>query len=283
MEYIYDLLATGFGHVMNWYYMLLDYVGLPYLWLCIVLFSVTTRLIFVPQKIKASRKSVLAPCINYELNKLKERYGVINKKDKEKLTQYKKDSKAIFKKYNVSSGTGCLVMLLQLPVLVGLFRVIKEPFRYVPQLAQLTAADKAAVTDFFGLSLEDLPQAFGAFGMIIPAAVLICSLIKAWPALFSKKTKKQPAVIILQCVSILLLTWMSFCFPIAISLYWVVNDLTNMALAALIKNSLENNQKIKDQLAATRFLVDEDKLLKEKASSQNNNREVVTNVPANLT
>lgn len=262
-EAIYNFIAIIFGYIMNCFYIFLDFIGLPYLWLCIVLFAITTRLIFLPQKIGSSRKAILSPAINYDIRQLRKKYGTISKTDKEKVDQYKKDSKAIFKKYKVSSGTGCLTTLIQFPVLVGLFRVVKEPFQYVPQLSHLTDVERANVNDFFGLSLEALPQVLGGMGIVIPLAVLITTCIQVLPQFFKKGVKKQPALVIVSIFQVVLLTWVSFCMPIAISIYWVVNNLTNLAINKIIDSALKNDAKIKLILADTVVLVNEEKAREE--------------------
>lgn len=268
MEVIYNFFAAIFGYVMNFFYITLDFIGLPYLWLCIVLFAVLSRLLFIPQKIGSARKGLLAATINYEIRQLRNTYGSINKDDKERTKAYKKDTKAIFKKYKVSSGTGCLMTLMQLPIFVGLFRVVKEPFTYVPSLTTLTESEKLSINDFFGFSLDSLPQDFGAIGIIIPLIVLLGSFIHTAPTLFNKSTKKQPILLILNILQPLLLTWMSFCFPIAISLYWVVNDLTNLAITKLIESYLNNNQEIKKIIENTAVLIEAEKSAKEKEGSE---------------
>lgn len=268
-EFIYNFFAVVFGYIMNVFYILLDLVGLPYLWLCIILFAATTRLLFVPQKFKAERKAKLAPAINYDLKKLRDSYGSIKKDDKERLTQYKKDMKSIYKGYRVSSGVGCLAMLIQFPILVGLFRVIREPFRYVPQLSLLTDAEKTTVNNFFGLSLEELPQAFGAIGIFVPAVVLVSSLIKIIPLFINKNTKPQVTAIVMNSISAALLTWMSFCFPIAISLYWVVNDIANTIITKIIKRSLNKNAEIAAILDNTSHLIEMEKAMAEAQADEN--------------
>ena len=255
MEYIYHFLAVVFGYIMNFFYIVLDAIGLPYLWVCIIVFAITSRFLFLPQKIGVARKKFFSPVINYDLKKLRERYGSINKNDSEKLSQYKEETKAIFKRYRVSSGSGCLITLVQFPIFVGLFRVVKQPFEYVPRLSHLTELEKVNVNDFFGFSLDLLPQAFGATGILIPLLVLICSLLRIWPNLFGKKAKNQPVLRIMQVLQLLLLTWMSFCMPIAISLYWVANDITNLVLTKLTERVVRNNKKNQEILSEIEVLI----------------------------
>lgn len=272
MEFIYSFFATVFGYIMNFFFIVLDAIGLPYLWLCIVLFALTSRLISLPQKIAAARKKRLALTINYEMRKLRSSYGTVKKDDTERIKQYKKDTKAIFKKYKVSSGSGCLIALLQLPIFVGLFRVIKNPFEYVPQLSLLTESEKANVNDFLGLSLEALPQSFGALGIIVPTIVFFATLLRTAPALLNKTTRKQPALLILHILQPVLLTWMSFCFPIAISLYWTLNDIINLVISKIVDKTLDNNEEIKKTVAETEALLAAEKAEKEKAEQEKDNK-----------
>lgn len=257
-EAIFKFFAIIFGYIMHAFYVVLDFLGAPYLWLCIVLLAIATRFIMLPQKIKSERKTLLTPAINYDLRQLRNQYGSISKDDKERLDAYKNDTKAIFKKYKVSSGIGCLTTLLQLPVFVGLFWVIKEPFKYVPALSHLSVTERADVNNFFGLSLEALPQDFGFLGYLVPFVVLLGSLLHNLPDLISKKTYKQPPMLFLTVFQVVLVTWMSFCFPIAISIYWTINDVTNTIISYTVKKSLSNNKKIQEILANTALLVEEE-------------------------
>lgn len=268
---IFNFFAVLFGLIMNFFYASLEIIGLPYLWLCIVLFSVITRLMFVPQKIGSMRKSILAPAINYDIRQLRKQYGSISKDDKEKLEAYKKDSKAIFKKHKVSSGSGCLITLLQFPIFVGLYQVVKEPFQYVSHLSHLSETERVVVNDFFGLSLDALPQVFGGIGIIIPAIVMVATLIRILPAI--KNGKKQPLLIVLYVLQLALMTWMSFCVPIAISLYWVVNDITNLIIDQIVKSVLKKDKEIQRTLDETAALVQAEKEQEEAETSVPNDQE----------
>ena len=115
MSYIFNFLSLIFGYLLNVFYILLDWIGTPYIWLCIVLFSITTRLIFFPGKLRAARKKRLAPVLDQELTDIKSRY-LLSDDDEVDKKQMNREIKAVYKKYRVSAGSGCLSALLQLPI-----------------------------------------------------------------------------------------------------------------------------------------------------------------------
>ena len=259
MEYVYNFFAVIFGYIMNGFFYVLDLIGMPYFWLCIVLFALVSRLMFLPQKIRSLRKKVLEPAISYDKKLVRKKYGSVTKKDKAKYKQYKKDIDAVYKKYNAYTGNGFLVFLVQLPIFVGLFRVVKQPLRYVPLMSALSESEKATFNDFFGLSLESLPQAFGALGILVPAAVLLCSIWRIVPLLRKGNICNNIVFIFINSLQGFLLTFMSFCFPIAISLYWIVTNITNHMITYIVRKKLKNNSKIQDILKRTEFYISEEK------------------------
>ncbi len=100
----------------------------------IILFTVLIKLILLPLNVrsqKAMRKQQKIQPIIAELQKKYEN-------DKDKL---QREMMKIYKENNVSMLGGCLPMLIQFPILIGLYQVIQRPITYLAGVADWASAE----------------------------------------------------------------------------------------------------------------------------------------------
>lgn len=92
--------------------------------LAIILFTVIIKLILLPLNIKSQKSMKKQQKIQPVLAELQQKYA----NDQEKL---QKEMMKLYKENNVSMTGGCLPMLIQFPILIGLYRVIQRPITYL--------------------------------------------------------------------------------------------------------------------------------------------------------
>ena len=97
--------------------------GVSYV-LAIVLFTAIIRLLILPLNIKATKSNAKMQEIQPEMQKLQKKYA----NDQEKL---QREMMKIYKENNISMTGGCLPMLIQMPILIGLYQVIQKPLSYL--------------------------------------------------------------------------------------------------------------------------------------------------------
>lgn len=90
----------------------------------IILFTVIVKLILLPLQIKSQRSMKKQQKIQPIMAELQKKYA----NDKEKLQT---EMMKIYKENNVSMTGGCLPLLIQFPILIGLYRVIQRPLSYL--------------------------------------------------------------------------------------------------------------------------------------------------------
>ena len=95
-----------------------DLTGLAYGW-TIVLITVLIKALFWPLTAKATRSMKKMQALAPEVNALKEKY----KDDQQKLMQKQME---LWKKNKVNPMSGCLPMLIQMPVFIGFFIMIRS-------------------------------------------------------------------------------------------------------------------------------------------------------------
>ncbi len=91
--------------------------------LAVILFTVIVKIILLPLGIKQQKTTVKTKQIRPELEKIQAKY----KNDKEKLNE---ETMKLYQKYGVNPMGGCLPLLIQLPILLGLYRIIQSPITW---------------------------------------------------------------------------------------------------------------------------------------------------------
>lgn len=255
MSFIVNSLSHVLGFLMDFFFRGLTFIGYPRLWACIVLFAFVTRLIFLSQKIGSCKSTLLAPVVKKELLAADPDFYE-KTKNKELTIARAALKKKVYKKYKLSSGSGCLTLLIQYPILVALFSVVNNPSQFVPSLETI-AGTNPQVNSFLGISLSDVPLnnfSFNSFTncffMLVPLIIIVSNVIKFWPGIKALQTPVQKRRgYFLYFLLILLLGWFSAKLPIAISLYWLASDIGNSVLKFFIHKFLSKNKTISDILA----------------------------------
>lgn len=105
--------------LMHWLLIHLAWLCGGHYWAAIILMTVLVRALLFPisrkQAISSLRMQKMAP----ELKKLQEKY----KDDRQKLAEAQME---LYRKYGVNPFSGCLIVLLQMPVLMGLYYALYE-------------------------------------------------------------------------------------------------------------------------------------------------------------
>lgn len=242
-------LSSVLGVLMDLFFRFFTALGYPRLWVCIVAFAVTTRFIFLPQKIGEHRNKILMPVVNFELKQMDPEFFQ-QTKDKELLYKRSLLKKEVTQKYKVKNNSGCLTAIVQYPLLVALFYVVKNPQEFVPSLEAM-AGSFAEVNSLLGTSLSAIPfrsaaEAGGVSSiLIVPVIVMISSFWKMFPTVRRVKSVGDKIKTYTLCATfVFLLGWFSASFPLVISLYWITNDVTNSVLDFILKKVMPKTKSI---------------------------------------
>lgn len=114
MTFIYHTFI--FYPLYNAFVLLID--ALPYLdaGMIVVVFTIIIKLLLFPLAKKSVRTQALMRKVNPEIEEVKEKY----KNDKQKQTL---ETLAIYKKYKLNPFASIILLLIQLPILIALYRI----------------------------------------------------------------------------------------------------------------------------------------------------------------
>jgi len=120
---LFQALVDGMTWLLNWLYQLTVKTGLPNYGLAIILLTVIIKMVLYPLSHK-QMKSMLA--MQQLQPKIKEIQDKWKNKDPKKMQQLIMEK---YKEHNVNPAAGCLPLLVQMPILIALYRSLYQfPF-----------------------------------------------------------------------------------------------------------------------------------------------------------
>lgn len=125
-------IACLLGYILQGLYSVLSVVGIENTGICMILFTFIVNALMIPMQIKQQKFAKMSSVMNPELMAIQAKYK--NKKDQESQQKMSLETQAVYQKYGVSPVSGCLPMLITLPILFALYRVIYNIPAYVPQV-----------------------------------------------------------------------------------------------------------------------------------------------------
>lgn len=121
MSNIFEPLLRILGQI---FYFLYNTIGFHNFGVTIIFFTLIIKFALMPLTLKSQKSTQEMSALQPEVKKIQEKY----KNDKEKQNA---EIQKLYKENNVSCMGGCLPMLLQFPVLIALYSVLRRPLTLV--------------------------------------------------------------------------------------------------------------------------------------------------------
>ena len=125
-------IATVLGYVMDILFRFTSSFGVFNVGLCIILFTIVMKTLMIPLTIKQQKTTKLMSVTNPEIQAIQKKYK--GKSDQESMQRQNVEIQAVYEKYGTSMTGGCLPLLIQMPILLALYRVIYNIPAYVPSV-----------------------------------------------------------------------------------------------------------------------------------------------------
>ena len=125
-------IASVFGYIMDFLFRITSSMGIMNIGLCIILFTIITKLLLFPLTIKQQESSKLMSLMNPEIKAVQNKYK--GKTDQASMAKQQVEMQAVYEKYGSNPMAGCLPMAIQLPIIFALYRVIYNIPAYVPSV-----------------------------------------------------------------------------------------------------------------------------------------------------
>ncbi len=183
--------------------------------IAIIVLTVLVKLVFFPLSNKSFKSMSAMKKLQPQMERLREQY----KDDKQKLNQ---EMMELYKRYQVNPLGGCIPMIVQLPVFIGLY----QGLLYAIELRQ---------APFFGW-IEDLsqPDRLGALAIpfVDPPGIPVLTLLMGGSMVIQQMMMPTTGDPIQQKMMLLMpviFTVMFINFPAGLVLYWLINNVLSVA------------------------------------------------------
>lgn len=113
------LIVQPMGFIIEFIYNFIPNYGVA-----LILFTILIKLLILPLNLKSQRSMVKQQKLMPQIQELQRKYA----NDKEKLN---KEMMELYQANGANPATGCLPLLLQFPIIIGLFQVIQKPLSYM--------------------------------------------------------------------------------------------------------------------------------------------------------
>lgn len=148
-------IARLIGYIMNSLYMFLnDVFNVQNIAVCIILFTIIIYFLMMPLTYKQQKFSKLTQVMQPEINAIREKYK--NKKDQASMQKMNEETQLVYEKYGVSPMGSCVQMLINFPIFIAMYQVIRNVPAYVDSVKDvyLNLVDKVVNVDGFQKIME---------------------------------------------------------------------------------------------------------------------------------
>lgn len=227
----------------------------------IILSTIIFKLVLMPLTLKQTKSMKVMQDLNPKIKELQKKY------EKDPQTFQRKQME-LYKENKYNPMSGCLPMLLQFPILISFFYVIREPVQFVfHDQALFDTINKSffwikdlgfAENYLFDPSNLSSTNGLSMFGTSLPfigAAIPILAAVSGYSTYLTSKmtASSQPSMSDQQASTQKTMTTMmpimlfvfAIQFPAGLALYWVVSNLFQVAQQWVILNS---SKKTKEEL-----------------------------------
>ncbi len=225
-------LIDAMTQILNFFYALTKSIGLPNYGLAIILLTIVIKMFLYPLSVKQMRSLKITQQLQPKIKEVQEKY----KKDPQKAQAAVME---IYKQYGANPLSGCLPLLIQMPIFVALYQTLyKFPF-----------AVKAHATFLYNPNWN-----FWIHSLSAPDKYLIMPVLAAVTTFALQKMttnmqdQTQKTMLYIMPVFIGFITYK---LPSGLGLYWVVTNIVGgiqqyfinkQPLPVMIKEEVTNNE-----------------------------------------
>ena len=222
-DWIFDVINWFAGFVGDW--------GMG-----IIIVTVIFRIIITPLMVKQTKSNYAMQKLNPKLQEIRQMYPDDRQKQQE-------ETQKIYAEAKFNPISGCLPILLQMPIFVALFQVLRSLTERV---------DPGTVLSFYGV-LPDLSlsptQAYQTGGLLfclpyyITVALFAVSILI--PMIINGQTKDSKTLL-MSVIMVGFMAWIGISSPAGVLLFWVVSSIIGIVTQLLLTSKYKKEDKAKE-------------------------------------
>ena len=201
------IIAKPIGYLLMWIYKLVGSYGIA-----LIILTFIVKLVLYPLYAKQIKSSADMAEMSEKTQDIQRRYA----NDKEKMNE---EMQKLYAEVGFNPMSGCLPMLIQFPIIMGLFALLRNPMKYMPAGSTMIFANHESF-----LWIKDLAQ---PDPWILPIAAGVATYFAF--AMNSAMTMQQPGAsagqnkamnAIMKYFFPLSILWLARSYPAGLAIYW---------------------------------------------------------------
>ena len=229
MNALFGLLAKIIAYPMTWLYQLTGSYAAS-----IILITFIIRAILIPLQSKSTNQQAKMAELQSQVDEIKVRYARDQATMNEKINE-------LYSKEGIGSMSGCLPLLIQFPIILGLYQLLREPLTYMAGPPGMLAA----VHESF-LWVPDLSQ---PDAWILPILAALTTYLSTMLATKGQSASAAGAMKGMTYFSPIMIFLFGRSFAAGLTLYWFTGNLF-MMVQTMILNKKRDKEKLKAQAQA---------------------------------
>ena len=220
MSAITGFFATIIGYPFQWIYSLIGNYGIT-----IIVVTLIVRLALVPLYAKQLKNSSKMSELQAQQKEIQTRYA----NNREKMNE---EMNALYQKAGVSPMSGCLPLIIQLPIIWGLFALLRNPLQY------MTASNMIAAVHESFLWITDLCQ---PDPWLLPIIAGITTYLTSEITMGTSGNQANGMMSSMKYFMPIMIFLMGRSFPSGLALYWAIGNCVQIAQSWILNK--KNRQK----------------------------------------
>ena len=225
------ILAKPLGFLLTWLYDIIGNYGIA-----LIVVTVIVKLCLYPVYAKSIKSTMRMTEMQPKIQEIQQKYAKDKELMNEKLTE-------LYKEEGVSMYGGCLPMIVQMIVIMGLFALLRNPMAYIDSDSMLFAIHEPF------LWIQDLAQ---PDKWILPILAAIATFIATTMsqntgAAGANAQQAKMMTNIMKYFFPIMILWMARSYPAGLAIYWFGSQLIqifyNIRFAKMRKQSAEKRAK----------------------------------------
>lgn len=221
MTAIIGFFAKIIAYPMSFIYKFVDNYGLS-----IILLTILIRALMIPLYAKQMKSTAKMAELSEKQKEIQTRYARDKQKMNEKLTE-------LYQENGVSTYAGCLPLIIQLPILMGLYELLRSPLKYMLESNMIAAVHES----FFWVADLSQPDSW-----IFPLLAGITTYLTTAVSTASADNEAAGAMNAMKYFMPIMIFLLGRSLPAGLSLYWFIGN-----LVMVIQNMIFNNKKKKER------------------------------------
>ncbi len=134
MDALRDILAVPFGLLLGQFYSFVElFLDSGTYFVAIALFALVFKLVMLPSAIKQQKSTAKQARLQPKIRRIQERY----KGDKNAQQKIQEEQQALYQREGFNPmNQGCLPLLIQFPIIIGLYGAVYRPMEYILQVPE---------------------------------------------------------------------------------------------------------------------------------------------------